>query len=102
MGDRWVSPVTYTRVADGPVLTLEVKAEGLGMAGQPVGVAPAWTAADPGMIGLAHGGDGVVRITVQRPGQSTLSVAARGVSQQLLVTAEYLEGALVARISRAP
>ncbi len=84
MGDRWVSPPTYTTSQPGKTSTIEARVEGLDK-----GISPTWTPSDPGMVKVAPQQGQQVTITVLRSGQSNLTVASQGVSKTLSIKAEY-------------
>ena len=102
MGDRWVSPPTYTGVRDGKTITIEARVYGLDTRGKPVRIRPQWTAADSAMVDIAPRQGDAVKITVQRAGHSTLEVAALGVSKELFLKAKYKNNAIQVDISQKP
>jgi len=99
MGERWVSPPTYTRLQDGKTATVEARAQGVDAQGKPRNINPKWIAVDPGMVTVTPGEGNEVKITVQRAGKSTLRVASDGVSKELSVTAAYRGNAMQVEIS---
>lgn len=75
---------------EGKEATVEAKVEAVDAKGQPVHTSPTWTAADPAMVvvsPISPGATDHVRITVTRAGESELTVAADGVSKELLIKA---------------
>lgn len=94
MGERWVSPPTYTNTnsPDGKTLTVEARARGLDGKGQATNISPSWIPADPGMVTVAPGQGSEVKITVQHPGTSKLKVSSAGMSKELLITAKHEGG----------
>jgi len=87
MGDRWVSPATFTRTGAGQECTLEAKVQGLDNHGRPVDVAAEWTPADPTMVTVSQAQGQAVAITVHRAGQTTLEVASSGLTKRLPLNA---------------
>jgi FKBP-type peptidyl-prolyl cis-trans isomerase len=87
MGDRWVSPPTYTRVGEGKSVTVEARAHGRDTVGQAVNISATWTPTDPDMVTVTPNGSNEVRITVLRAGESSLQVTSEGVSKELAIRA---------------
>jgi len=100
MGDRWVSPPTFTQVGEGKEVTVEATAQGLDATGKPVKISPQWIPEDPEMVTVMPGQGDEVRITVQRDGQSRLKVVLPGVSADLLIKATYQGDSILVEISR--
>lgn len=100
MGDRWVSPPTYTRVGTGQTVTVEARARGLDAGGKPVGIRPEWTPSDPVMVTVAPTEGSEVTLTVQRAGETRVQVAAGGVSKELAIKAVDRHGALQVDITQ--
>ena len=100
MGDRWVSPPTYTSVREGKELTIEARAQCLDSKGMPVEIKLKWIPADPDMVTVAPGEGKAVKITVKRAGQSRLEVASQGLSKQLTIKATYQGAAFKVEISQ--
>lgn len=84
MGDRWVSPPTYTTSQPGKTSTIEAKIESLDK-----GISPTWTPSDPKMVKVTPQQGQKVTITVLRAGQSSLKVTSQGVSKTLSIKAAY-------------
>lgn len=84
MGDRWVSPPTYTTSQPGKTSTIEAKVESLDKR-----ISPTWTPSDPKMVKVAPQLGQTVTITVLRAGQSSLKVTSQGVSKTLSIKAAY-------------
>jgi hypothetical protein len=87
MGDRWVSPPTYTKVGEGPECSVEVKVRGVGAQGKAMEISPRWTSANPNVAIIAPDEGKEVKIIVNRPGQTTIQVAALGLIKKLALTA---------------
>ena len=100
MGERWVSPPTYTAVQDGKEITVEASVQGLDAKGKPIDISPEWIPEDPKMVAVSPAKGRQVKITVRRTGQSGLKVAAQGFSRKLVVKATHLEGAIQVEISQ--
>lgn len=100
MGDRWVSPATFTPSRQGKTVTVEASARGVDAGGRPVRIEPEWTPADPGMVQITKGRGNGADITVKRAGESTLEVAFRGITKRLAVKASERDGALAVEISQ--
>lgn len=94
MGDRWVSPPTYTSAAlTGADVTIEARARARDSSGRPMkDVKPVWTPADPGMVAVAPAERGAVRITVKRAGRSDVTVTSGRVAKKLTVAAVQERG----------
>lgn len=100
MGDRWVSPPTYTQVGEGKEVTVEAIAQGLDATGKSMKISPEWTPEDPGMVTVTPGQGDAVKITVLREGQSKLKVVSPGFSTELLIKATYRGDTIQVDISR--
>jgi FKBP-type peptidyl-prolyl cis-trans isomerase len=100
MGDRWVSPSMFTPARQGKTTTVEATADGLNGKGERIRIKPEWIAADPGMVEVTGGEDDGVRITVKRPGESTLKVVAQGVTKELAIKAVDQGDAIAVEIAQ--
>jgi len=88
MGDRWISPPTYTStLQEGKEITVEARVHGVDAKGNKMKIKPEWTPSDPGMVAVTPGEGSDVKIAVKRAGKSTLKVAAPGVSKELTIKA---------------
>jgi len=88
MGDRWISPPTYTStLQEGKETTVEARVEGRDAKGSTMKIKPKWTPSDPGMVTVTPGEGSDVKIAVKRAGKSTLKVAAPGASKELTIKA---------------
>ena len=94
MGERWVSPPTYTGVRDGKEITVDARAEVISASGKSTGIGPKWIPSDPEMVTVTPGQGNEVKITVRRAGQSSLKVAAPGFSRELSIKAT-LQGSAI-------
>ncbi|HSB69958.1 MAG TPA: hypothetical protein VLT62_11550 [Candidatus Methylomirabilis sp.] len=88
MGDRWISPPTFSGVQEGN-FTAEARVQGRDANGQPVKISPEWIPTDPEMVTVSPRHGDAVQITVRRAGQSSLKVVAQGVSKELVIKASY-------------
>lgn len=101
MGERWVSPLTYTRVQEGKKpLIVEAKAEGLDAEGNPVQVNPTWKPGNPDLFQVSPAQGGIVKLTILKEGQSNLTVTFGGISKKFTVQAGRQFGAMRVDISR--
>lgn len=100
MGDRWVSPSTYTRVGEGKICTIEAKAYVLDTRGRPLTLSPQWAPSDPNMVTVLPNKGNAVTITVYLTGQSSLRVASEGISKELSIKAVYQNNAIRVDISQ--
>jgi hypothetical protein len=90
MGERWVSPRTYTSTLQkGEQVTIHVRAEGRDARRRSTQVTPEWLPADPDMLAVSPSRGSAVTITVQRAGESRLHVTAGGVSRVLTIKATH-------------
>jgi hypothetical protein len=84
MGDRWTSPPTYLQVGAGEGCTVEASIRGLNAQGKAVNTPATWRAADTGMVKVSRPGPGnTVKLTVLRPGKTTIEIASQGITKQL-------------------
>ena len=100
MGDRWVSPPTFTRVGEGKSVTVEARAHGRDTRGQAVNISATWIPTDPEMVTVTPHGSHEVTITVQRAGQSSLQVTSQGVSKELAIRVTDQNNALQIEIAQ--
>lgn len=101
MGDRWVSPPTYTGVRqEGNAYTVEARVQGVDAKGGYVLINPEWIPSDREMVSVAPVQGNAVKITVKRAGESQLKLAARGFSKDLLIKATRVGKALQVEISQ--
>jgi hypothetical protein len=101
MGDRWVSPPSYTRIGEGSECTVEARAYGLEAKRRPMNISPKWIPADPDMLTVTPSQGNEVKIIVKRAGQTSLDVVSQGVRKTLSVKAAvYLGTALSVEIKQ--
>jgi FKBP-type peptidyl-prolyl cis-trans isomerase len=86
MGERWVSPPTYTTTLD----TVEARVAGVDPKGSIGNISAKWIPSDPDMVTVSPGQGKEVKITVKRAGVSTLKVVSQGVSKALSVKATVM------------
>lgn len=95
MGERWVSPPTFTMVQEGKTCTIDAQTSGVVSKGKRKKmVSPRWVPSDPGMVTVSPGVGNRVKITVLREGDSTLRVALPTASKVLSVKAAYQDNAI--------
>jgi FKBP-type peptidyl-prolyl cis-trans isomerase FklB len=99
MGERWVSPATYTGTTGQD--TVEARILGMNAQGKPVSVSPRWIPSDPEMVTVSPGQGGQVTITVKRAGESRLQVTSAGVSKELLVKATQRDKIMQVEIAQS-
>ncbi len=101
MGDRWISPPTYTStLQEGKEITVEARAEGRDAKGRTMKIKPEWKPSDPGMVAVTPGHGDEVKITVKRDGQSKMKVASSGYSKELSIKATYQDNAIRVEITQ--
>jgi hypothetical protein len=100
LGERWVSPPTYTTAQNGKIGTIESRVRGLDAQGKPSNVSARWTPSDPDMVTVTPVAGNIVKIIVQRDGQSTLEVVSEGFSERLSIKAAYRHQAIQVEIIR--
>jgi FKBP-type peptidyl-prolyl cis-trans isomerase len=97
MGERWVSPPTYTTTLE----TVQVRAQAVDSKGRPTNADLKWIPSDPEMLTVSPSEGQEVKIAVKRDGQSTLKVASQGVSKELLIKAKHEGNSMHVEISGA-
>ena len=100
MGDRWVSPGTFTPAPQAKNVTVEASARRVDASGRRVQIEPEWRPGDPGMVEITRGRGDQVRITVKRAGESKVVVAHLGVTKELSIKAAERGEALAVEISQ--
>lgn len=99
MGERWVSPATYTGTSAQD--TVEARVQGTDAKGRPVSISPKWIPADPEMVTVSPSQGSQVKITVKRAGESRLQVTSQGVSKELSVKAAVRNNVLQVEIAQS-
>lgn len=94
IGERWVSPPTYSGTGDARSVGMVARARAVEGDGTPSPAVPTWTASEPDMVDVSPDEGEQVRITVWRPGDSTLTVSSGAASRTLVVKAAERGGAL--------
>jgi hypothetical protein len=94
MGERWVSPPTYTMVQEGKTCTIDAQVPGAAPKGKSKKISPRWIPSDPGMVTVSPSTGNRVKITVKRDGESTLKVALPTASKDLSIKAAYQDNAI--------
>ena len=100
MGDRWVSPSTYTRVGEGKTCIIEAIASVFDDKGKPISVNPEWIADDEKMVTILPVKGNLVKITVNSAGQSSLRVIYGGNTKKMVVKSSYKYNALQVEITQ--
>jgi len=84
MGDHWTSPAKYLQIGAGENCTVEAGIRGLNAQGKAVTTPATWSAADPDMVKISEPGPGnTVKLTVVRPGKTTVEIASQGITKKL-------------------
>ena len=86
LGERWVSPETFTLVVEGPQVIVDARAHAVRAEGT-TDVSASWTPADPALLAVSSAEGHQVSIAIRREGRSTLEVAHAAGSRQLTVAA---------------
>jgi hypothetical protein len=87
MGDRWVSPPTYSGLQEGE-FTVEARAHGHDGGGRPVAATVNWRPADRQIVSVSPGQGNAVTITVHRAGESRLRLTIESDAKEVLVSKE--------------
>jgi hypothetical protein len=95
-GDRWVSPPKYVKVGEGKTCAVEVKA----ISPPSVSASPKWTAVDPDMVTITPSEGNLVRLLVQRSGQTHVRVTAGDQFRVLTIAAGFKNNVLQVEISQ--
>ena len=89
MGDRWVSPSTFTpAIQQSKTCTVEAKAYGVDARRSQTTISPKWIPEDPDRIKVEPDEGHHVTITILTAGESRLTVTNGGLSKTLTVKAE--------------
>jgi hypothetical protein len=90
MGDRWISPPTYTStLQEGKEIAVEARVHGVDAKGNTLKIEAGWIPSDPEMVTVAPAQGDRVKITVKRAGESRLTLSSNGFSKDLKVKAKY-------------
>jgi hypothetical protein len=100
MGERWVSPPTYSTAQDGQTSTVQARAYGVDAMGKPLAISPEWTPADPEMVTVSPSRGNEVNIIVKRAGQSRVKVTFQGISKVLAIKAVEQGGTMQVEITQ--
>jgi len=101
MGNRWVSPPTFSDTRrEGDTYTLEARVQGITADGRRVRVSPEWIPSEPEMVQVSAAGDDTTRILVTQPGESRLILATPGFSKELRITATRDGNTMQVQVSR--
>jgi hypothetical protein len=102
MGERWVSPPTFTSIQEGKEATIEARVRGTNSSGKSINISPEWIPEDPGMVAVTSSQGDKVKITVRREGQTRLKVVASEVATEFLIKATYGVDTIRVDISPVP
>ncbi|RJR34727.1 MAG: hypothetical protein C4567_15405 [Deltaproteobacteria bacterium] len=98
MGDLWVPNITTVDV--GKTVSVEARALGLDAQNKQMDINPVWKAGDPAMIAISPDQGPRVKLTVLKPGQSSVTVTVGGISKKLSIKAWISEDYIYARITQ--
>ncbi len=98
MGERWVSPPTYTTTLD----TVEAKVARVGSNGRVENISAKWIPSDTEMVTVSPSEGNEVKITVKRPGETTLHVTSDGVTKELSLKAALQNDVMQVEITPRP
>lgn len=99
MGERWVSPPTYSGKKEGKEFAVDARAHRV-RRWEEMKISPEWIPSDHQMVQVEPRKGHQVRITVKKAGQSSLKVVFQGVSTILAVKAKYEDKSLQVDISQ--
>ena len=94
MGDRWVSPPTYTILGDEKKCVISAQATGLDPQKKEAPISPTWKPGDASMVQVSPARGQQVQITVLKEGQTDLTVAHEKISKKLTVKSVRQNGVL--------
>jgi hypothetical protein len=100
MGDRWVSPPTFTCVGGAEGCVVMARVTGLDDRSREIPINPAWSPGLASMVQVSPANGDQVEITVSEEGQSELTVTSGTVVKKLTVKAVRWRGGLRADISQ--
>jgi hypothetical protein len=98
MGELFVPNITTVDV--GQEVSVEAKAVGLDAQNKQVDINPTWKAGNPSMIAIAPDQGARVKLTILKPGQSSISVTVGEISKKLSVKSWISEHTIYARITQ--
>jgi hypothetical protein len=103
MGERWVTPASFNSVSSpiGTAISVEARARAFDARGRTMRVSPAWTPSDPQMVTVSPARGETVTLMVRRPGTSTVTLSAGGLTRTLTLHAVPLAGAWRVDITQA-
>ncbi|MBI4776481.1 MAG: hypothetical protein HY788_20280 [Deltaproteobacteria bacterium] len=101
MGDRWLSPPTFTSTLQaGTKITVEARAHGLDALGRGILIDSEWIPSDPEMVSISPGQGKTVKLTVKRAGESRLKVVSNEITKELTIKAIAKGDAMQVEISQ--
>lgn len=98
MGELWVPNITTVDV--GKKVSVEAKAVGQDAQRKQMDINPAWKAGNPAMIGISPDQGPRVKLTILKPGRSSVTVTVGGISKKLSIKAWITEDTIYARITQ--
>ena len=100
MGDRWVSPPTYTANLPAGSAAVDARADVVEPGGRRSPAVARWATSDADVAAVSPSEGAAVRISLLRDGEARLQVTAGGLSRELVVTAVRKETALLVEIQQ--
>jgi len=98
MGDRWVSPPTYTTNLPVGTAVVDARADVVEPGGKRSPAAARWATSDPAVAVVTPAEGSAVRISVLEDGEARLDVTTGGLSRELIVRTVRKEAALLVEI----
>lgn len=104
LGERWVSPPTFTApgAPDGGSVAVRARVAVRDATGRPVRAAPEWSSARPEVASVSPRRGEEVEIVVRRPGQALVTVSHAGASRTLKVVTVPQRGGWRVEITPQP
>lgn len=99
-GENWVSPATFTVIAEGDAATVVARVQVLDSGGRPLNAEVRWTPSVPDSVEVAREPGGDYRITLRAAGQSLLRLEAGGYLRELKISATQGAGSMRVDISQ--
>lgn len=102
MGERWVSPPTYTHASpsQGQAIVVEARAHGVDASGRLIDIRPEWKAGDAGMLQVLPAQGHQVKFTVLQEGETKLSISYGEFTKELTVTSMPAKDGVQVNISQ--
>jgi hypothetical protein len=87
-------------MGEGRVVTVEARAQVLGVSGKLLDISPKWIPEDPDMVSVSPDRGNAVEITVLYPGKSSLKLECEGFTRKLSILAVDRGAAIQVEISQ--